>query len=521
MEYVLYLIYGYVVIYTFYMLILALRNFKDTPFRIEKKYSKHDEEKRNFGVIIYSHNNRICLEELIQKFKMQDYPLAKFKVFAILDNCNDGSENLFNRDNFVHVMNIQDVGTYGKQKAVSILLDRIDDDKELDAYVFIDATRAIDEDFLTLANVALRRADVVAGEVNINRENLDVVDKIKAVHKKYLANFFKQARTLLGLATCVDPGLLIMKKDAVVDLKSRDFLDSDSALGFSLILSKTGHKCVYNPNIQSSVLGQDCTFKKTRISKRFKFLFSNLRKIEDFNFTYVEHICSLLNPNCWFLILAYAILISYTFSFQFIVKCNFMVFSAAITFVVFCLSLVNAKMNFSEICLLCFYPIYSLFHIIHNFPVTKFILKTLGADSDPEVDKLKLDVLVETRHGERSCRLEFISTEKGLSKIRFIYKNKKYTTSSHFRMIDALSQLKSKMEDYGLTLKICSCCSKFVSCFDGSTNMLKGECHNDYPSPLLREPRKTLVWNSCQCFEAAKFTTLIEEIAKEVENQEG
>ena len=503
------------------MLVLALRNFKGKPFNIEKKYSKHDELKYGFGVIIYSHNNRICLEELIEKFKMQDYPLAKFKVFAILDNCNDGSETLFSKDNFVHVVNIQDVGTYGKQKAVSLLLDKIEDDKDLDAYVFIDATRLVDRDFLTLANVALRRADAVTGEVNINRENLDIVDKIKAVHKKYLANFFKQARTLLGLATCVDPGLLIIKKNVVNDLKSKDFYNSDSALGFSLILSKSGHKCVYNPNIQSSILGQDCLFKKPRLSKRFLFLFSNLRKIDDFNFTYVEHICSLLNPNCWFLIFAYALLIFYTYSFQFVVKCNFMVFSAIITFVVFCLSLVNARMNFREICLLCFYPIYSLFHIINNLPITKFILKTLGADTDGEADKLKIDVLVETRHGERSCRLEFISTEKGLSKIRFIYKNKKYTTSSHFRMIDALSQLKSKMEDYGLTLKICSCCSNFVPSFDGSTNLLKGECHNDYPSPLLREPRKTLVWNSCHCFQAAKFSTLIEEIAKEVEGQEG
>ena len=86
-------------------------------------------------------------------------------------------------------------------------------------------------------------------------------------------------------------------------------------------------------------------------------------------------------------------------------------------------------------------------------------------------------------------------------------------------MIDALQQLKSKMEDYGLTLKICSCCSKFTSSVDGSTNMLKGQCHNDYPSPLLREPRPTLIWNSCSCFEPAKINNFIEEMAREVDNQ--
>lgn len=172
-----------------------------------------------------------------------------------------------------------------------------------------------------------------------------------------------------------------------------------------------------------------------------------------------------------------------------------------------------------ETLLLTLYPIYSICHIIKNFPPIRFILNKLGATSDRETDKLTIDVTVLTKHGDRGCKLEFISTENGLSKIRFIYKNKKYTTASHLRMIDALQQLKSKMEDYGLTLKICSCCSNFTSCVDGTTNMLKGQCHNDYPSPLLNEPRPTLIWNSCSCFEPAKVNNIIEEMAQEVENQ--
>ena len=148
------------------------------------------------------------------------------------------------------------------------------------------------------------------------------------------------------------------------------------------------------------------------------------------------------------------------------------------------------------------------------------MLNKIGAGSDKETDKLVIDVIVMTRNGDRSAKLEFISTESGLSKIRFIYKNKKYTTSPHLRMIDALQQLKSKMEDYGLTLKICSCCQNFTSCVDGSKNMLKGECHNEFPSPLLNEPRPTLIWNTCSSFEPAKACSIIEEMAREVENQQ-
>lgn len=66
---------------------------------------------------------------------------------------------------------------------------------------------------------------------------------------------------MLGLATNVDSGLFIIKKSALEDAEDINFKDINSELEFSLLLSQTGHKCVYNPNIQSFILGQDCSFK--------------------------------------------------------------------------------------------------------------------------------------------------------------------------------------------------------------------------------------------------------------------
>lgn len=520
MEFILYIIYLYVVIYTFYLLVLALRNLKDKPFYIERKYSKFDDYKTTFGVIIYSHNHKDCLKNLVNQLKMQDYPLSNFKVYAILDDCNDGSEKLFENDNFVHVLNIQDVGTLGKNKSITMLLEELKKDDSLEAYVFIDGIRSIDENFLTLVNAALTKADALTGEVNINRDNLDIVDKIKAVRKKYQANFFKQARTLLGLATQVDSGLFILKKSVLEDTDGINFNDTNDELEFSLLLSKTGHKCVFNPNIQSYVLGQDVSFKKPRLTKRFNLLKTNFGDIKTINFAFIEHVCSLLNPNVWFLIAAYALLIFYSYHYSFIVKCSTVIFSGIILLAVFGISLINAKLTAKEIVMLMFYPLYSICHIIRNFPPVRNMLKKIGAGMDKEADKLTVDVLVQTKHGDRSCKLEFISTENELCKIRFLYRNKKYTTSTHLRMIDALQQLKSKMDDYGLVLKICSCCKYFTSSIDGSKNMLKGECNNEFPSPLLRETKSTAIWNTCSSFEPAEFNNFVEEMALEVENNQ-
>lgn len=521
MEIILYIIYLYVAIYTLYMFVLAIRNLKDKPFYIERKYSKREGQRNNFAVIIYSHNHKDCLFQLVEQFKMQDYPLSNFKLYAILDDCNDGSEKLFEHDKFVHVLNLQDVGTLGKNQSIAMLLEELKKDESIDAYIFIDSIRGVDSDFLTLANAALAKADAITGEVNINRESLDIVDKIKAVRKKYQANFFKQARSLLGLATQVDSGLFIIKKSVLDDTEGVNFKDINSELEFSLLLSQTGHKCVYNPNIQSYVLGQDLTFKKPRLTKRFKLLKTNFKNLKTINFAFIEHICSLLNPNVWFLIGAYLLLILYSYHYPFLVTCNVVIFSAVILLAIFGISLINAKLNAKEVIMLSFYPLYSICHIIKNFPPIRAFLKKIGAGSDKETDKLVVDVMVQTKHGDRGCKLEFISTESGLSKIRFLYKNKKYTTSTHLRMIDALQQLKSKMEDYGLVLKICSCCKYFTSSVDGSKNMLKGECNNEFPSPLLRETKQTLIWNSCTSFEPTQVRNFIEEMAQEVENQQG
>ena len=87
-------------------------------------------------------------------------------------------------------------------------------------------------------------------------------------------------------------------------------------------------------------------------------------------------------------------------------------------------------------------------------------------------------------------------------------------------MIDALNELKTKLDDYGFVLKICSCCSHFTPNFDGSTNMLKGFCNSDYPSPSIKEQKPTLIWNTCNDFCPAELNSLISEMVKESNQDE-
>lgn len=520
MELILDILYIYVAVYSLYFLALALRNLNDKPFRIEKKYSQYA-QKDNIAVVIYARNNKITLENLIKELKMQDYPINNFRVFVILDNCSDGSEKLFLTERFVNLINIKDVGTVGKDQAVSMLVERLSKDGTIDSYVFLDADRSIPANFLTTVNSALVNNSALSGETLILTDNLGPVDKIKAAYQKYHMNFMRKARSLFGLAASADSGVFVIKKSILDEIGCVDFKDINAELKYSMLLSKIKCPCTFNPNIQTYVDTAAYEFRKPRLSARLELFKNCFSQIWSKNFIFAEHTFSLLNPNIWMVLIIYAAVMKHSYRYYFFVDFRIVLFTFLILVAGFGISLINSKLRFKEIMLLCLYPIYSLCHIIKNLPPVRVIQNkiTQREETADGTEKLTVEAFVMNASGrELPCKLEFIS-DSGLAKIKFMYKKRKFVTAKHLRMIDSLQELREKLNDYGFVLKICSCCKYFTSNVDGSTNMLKGFCHSDYPSPSLKEPKPTLIWNSCTDFEPAQFSSMIDEMANEQDSQ--
>lgn len=512
MEFILDILFIYVAIYSLYFLALSLRNLNDKPFKIEKRYSQYD-VKENIAVIIYARNNKCTLENLIKELKMQDYPINNFRIFTILDNSTDGSEQLFVNESFINLINIKDVGTVGKDQAVSMLIERLSKDDTIEAYVFIDADRSIPANFLSTINSALVNHSVLSGETLILTDNLGPIDKIKAAYQKYHMNFMRKARSLFGLAASADSGVFVIKKELVDKIGSVDFKDINSELKYSLLLSKVKCPCTYNPNIQTYVDTANYEFRKPRLSARLDLFKNCFTQIWKKNFVFAEHTFSLLNPNIWLVMIIYAVIMKHSYRYYFFVDFKFVFLSFLLLVGGFGISLINSKLKFKEIVLLCLYPIYSLCHIIKNLPPVRIAKNRLeNRETLPEnTEKMVIDAFVVNNNGrELPCKLEFIS-EDGLSKVKFIYKKRKFVTGRHLRMIDALREIRQKLDDYDFVLKICCCCKYFTSEQDGTTNMLKGFCSSDYPSPSIKNKRPTLVWNSCSDFEPAKISSAIEE----------
>ena len=514
MEILLNILYFYIAIYSVFFLVLAIRSLNDRKFRIQEKYNNFN-YLNNFCVIIYSHNDEKTLENLVNQLKNQDFPIENFSTYLILDNCTDNSEKLFINDNFVQVFNVQNQERIGKDQAISILLEKLSTMQNCNAYVFLDANRNIEKDFLYSINSALIQSPVMSGSTILVGENLNLRQKIKIAFHKYYTDFIQKSRSLMGLATIIDSGVLIMRSDIMDKIGCVDFQNRNTELKYSLLLSKIGCRCTFNPNVKTYMGVDDFILRIPSLTARVSLFKNCFTQIWTNNFVFNEQVLSLLAPNVLLLIVSYLYLLQYSYKYYFIADFSIVLLSFVALLLGFSISLLNSKLKSSEVALLLLYPIYSIGHILRNFPLCRKIRCSMGRKTPETINSDSLMVHVEVTDGKNiiPCSLELVS-ENGLAKVKFIFRKKKFSTTTHLRMVDAIKELTIKLADYGFVLKICQCCKSFSPNIDGSTNMVKGYCGFPFAGHYKNEPLSTLLWNCCQGFEYNKINSMIEEISQ-------
>lgn len=511
MELTLNIIYIYIVIYTVFFFILAIKNLNDRKFRIQQKYNNLSYP-NNLCVIIYSHNNEVSLENLIKQLKNQNYPGECFSTYVILDNCSDNSEKLFMNDNFAQVITIKDQGTIGKDQALSILLEKLSTAQNCNAYVFLDANRYVENNFLNSINSALADYPVISGSTILMGENLNLRQKIKMVFHKYYTNFILKSRALTGLAATIDSDILIIRQDLVEKIGCIDFQNINAELKYSLLLSKIGFKCTFNPNIKTYINIDEFDLRIPSLSARLVLFKNCFTQIWSRNFVFNEHVMSLLTPNVLFLLVAYIFFLDLSYGYYFIADFSVVLLSFCLLILGFSISLLKSKLQSKDFIYLFLYPFYSIFHIIRNLSPLRRIRNKINENQNikENTEKLTVDVNVTDGKNNIPCKLELIS-ENGLAKVKFTFKKKTFMTSTHLRMFDAIGELTKKLSEYGFVLKICQCCANFTPNIDGSTNMVKGFCDHQFAN-MNSDRIPTLLWNSCRGFNQNKGGSVIEEI---------
>lgn len=513
MELVLDFIYIYIGIFSIYFFILAIKSLNDKKFRLDRKYAMNSEQEV-LCVVVYSHNNYDALKNMLNQLKHQTYPVQNFVIQVILDNCSDNSETLFTESNNIRVLNLNDGVTVGKDQAISILLESLRQDSFINSYVFLDINRFIEEDFLENANRALTVSPVVTGQtIVIDNDNLSKTEKIKVIYNRYINNFVRKARALAGLSDKIDGSFMCIKKDFVEKVDALDINDINTELKYSILLSSLGYPCTYVPDLKSYVRMTDFKFERPSLSYRVRLFKQCFTKIFTLNYKFTEHVLSLIAPSGLLTVVLSLFYLGLSLKYYFLFSFIFVFTIFSLLLLGFAISVLKAEIFAKDFLYLVIYPIYSIGHILDNLPPYRFIKKyILRTDKNKkDMQKYSVKVMATNEKSNIPCKLDLIS-ENGMAKVIFTFKKKKFTSSKQIRMVEALNELTSKLNDYGFSLKICYCCEHFSSIVDGSKNMVQGECNCNFVGRNPNDVLTTLLWNSCSACKPKKMMSVIEDI---------
>ena len=221
------LIFLYIAVFTIYYLLIVIFSV----FNIKKKSNENiQKEYKNLLVIIYSHNNEKTIVNLLEQLNKQDYPKGNYQTHIILDNCSDNSSNKLEFVGGAKLWRLTDDAPMGRDKAISWLLENLLSFKKVDAYVFLNANRVVQNDFLYKINEALQENDVVVGSTEIFLEEADYYEKVWSNVNEYNTNVMKKGRANLGLAVPIDSDITVIKHEVLEKIQCIDFRDANSEL---------------------------------------------------------------------------------------------------------------------------------------------------------------------------------------------------------------------------------------------------------------------------------------------------
>ena len=506
------LLYLYITVFTVYFIILAFVSLKSEK-KIRDKYTSKDS---NICVIVYASGEAGALEYLIRQLKNQSYDKDRYTIYVLLDKVENPPEFIFQTDLGINVVNINNMEPIGKSQAYSILAEKLSEAPNLDAYVFMDSKNYVDSDFMENVNFYLTKYDVFMPMIDYIGEDaeLNFWDSVKVTYSKYISKFMYSARTRLGLTNLINTDAFVIKRDLLNKIGSFDFKDKVSETNYTLKLA--------NENIAVGSINDVKIYRELEnydlripsLSKRIEIYGQNWTHTK--NIISFEYIYSLLIPNWLVCILIYAFLLSHTYNFGpvkilglFTVGYYGILITTIMFILAFCASLLHAGIYSRGYLYLFSYPLYSIAHIVINFPPIRSVrnfIKNLNRKHN--IEKMVTDVIVTDGKQDYTCKVELISDD-GLARVRFINKSKTYTTkNNHLRMVDALKELSHKLNDYGLTMKTCLGCKYFQPVVDGSTNMVQGNCKCPMSGRIEGDIIPTLIWNTCPKFEKENVVNL-------------
>ncbi|MBR6163310.1 glycosyltransferase family 2 protein [bacterium] len=509
------IIYIYFILYTAYFCTIVFASLKKRKAIAEDVQIK----KNNLIVVVYAHNNEATVVSLLESLCKQDYPSSNYQIHIILDKCTDDSSNKLEIIGGAKIWRLQDSEPMGKDKAISWLLENLISFRNVDAFVFLDATSNITNTYLKSINEALQTDDVVVGSTNIVLENPTLKQTMYEKVNKFNNNVIKCGRARLSLCNPINSGNLAIKHDIIKTVQCIDFKDANSELKYSFLLTGSGFKPMFHNEIKTYVFSNDYVPKRATSGFKYSLILNCLKSKLLRNFYFTEFLVSLLKPNpVLFGILTIALLF-FGIQYQFHIPPVMIIIPAVILLLAFTMSLLKSRLNFSSIGQIIMFPFYSIFSTIKELSFFKNIFTMKKEDESTRIEKLTVDVMVTNGKNNYPCTIDLVS-ESGFKKVIFRYGNKKRESKKEcVRMCDAISNMSDILSKNGFRMKICQTCAYFTAKIDGSDNMIKGFCNKNIVADSSAEAEETVLWHSCESYLPQEVNNVVD-ISSYIKNRE-
>ena len=465
-------------------------------FDMQEKTRSFAMDKNKLAVIIFATMKDKNLDKLLSVLNNQSYPKENYEVHVVYQK--DENDTSTPRDFALgaRIHNIQNPDYFSKDKAVNLLVQKMIEENEFSAYVFLGANRMVGEKYLENINKSLASSSVLVGSIVCTNEKNQLAKKIKnaivSSYLKYTSRTNGIVRSMFNLPFFVDGDNFVITSDILEKMGYVGIEDKDSMLEFSLDLASNNIKSVYSPYIISAIDVKSYDFTSPSLKNKFS-LFAHYFPLLAFKgITFREFILFLLKPNSLFVLFSYIVLVFLSVYIPHHVSHWAVILLGVFLFVNFMISIYSSKMRFVEIFWLCFYPLclsWQKIKILINNLTMNSIIKNKYEEEN--VNSATINAVVNNTKKDFNAKLDLVS-EDGMRKVVYREGNRFIVTDSYLRMYDALSDMTYKLKSKGLMLKTCQNCKHFVLCPDGTLDCLNGKCQ--------LSQNEILVWNGCQYF---------------------
>ncbi len=495
---ILILIFTYIIAFAVCFAVVVFMSSKKRRLDIRQKYMTNAYN-NNLVVVIYAQNNEKTVVPLLEQLNKQNYPKSNYQTHIILDNCTDNSANMLEFVGGAKIWRLSEGAPVGKDESISWLLERLISFQNVNAFIFLNANRIVDTNFLASVNSALFTNDVVVGSTTVVSEEDSFKFRMLDTINKYRNNIIKTGRSVLGLVTRIDSDVLAIKQEVLEKIKCVDFKDTNSELKYTILLARNNYISTYSPYIKTWADVNDFNFKKPDVPFKLSLFKHCVPLMFSSNWKFSEFIISMLSPNILLIILFYIWIAVFSFNYVFLFEPYFVVAIGALLLGSFIASAFLLNAGVVSLKYLIAFPFYSVYdrYLKKTFLRKLFKIPSLTDENEANIEKATIDVEVTDGKNNLPCKLDLIS-EDGLVKVIFRFKKKRYETDSYIRMCDAIRNISEKLFDHGFRIKICQTCAYFSAKIDGTTNMLKGYCNKQVISEELSQPEEKLLWNTCE-----------------------